>query len=89
MPNVTDRRHSTKTAPVEAESMTHSEESRERSEPVTEELSAEARLLKKLARWLLEQPEYPAIFLYDRKTRREFSRKAASIIATIPKVRVD
>jgi hypothetical protein len=82
LPNVTDRRHSTQSVPAPAESMTPSEESRE------PELSAEARLLQKLAHWLIAQPEYPAIFLDNRKTRRDFARKAATIIATIPKVRV-
>jgi hypothetical protein len=75
LPNVTDRRHSTQSVPAPAESMTPSEESR-------------ARLLQKLAHWLIAQPEYPAIFLDNRKTRRDFARKAATIIATIPKVRV-
>jgi hypothetical protein len=84
LPNVTDRRHSTQSAPVPPEWTTPSEE----SEEVEDELSTEARLLQKLAHWLIAQPEYPAIFLDNRKTRRDFARKAATIIATIPKVRV-
>lgn len=81
MPNVIDKRGAA--APTKRtvdESTTPSEES--------EELSPEAALLSRLARWLMAQPEYPIIFLNDRTTRRQFARKAASIISTIPKVRV-
>jgi hypothetical protein len=81
MPNVIELRQSHRTPEEVHESMTRSEEQEE-------QLSPEARLLLRLAKWLVAQPEYPLVFLNDRQTRRQFSKEAAKVIFTIPQLRI-
>lgn len=56
--------------------------------PVTGEAAALERLLEKLEGWLLQQPEWPVLFLADRRTRRRTAREVAARIYTIPQRRV-
>ena len=46
-------------------------------------------LTAKLARWLMQQPEWPALFQYDRRTRRVASQAVAKVLFTIPTRVVD
>lgn len=45
-------------------------------------------LLTKLDRWLLQQPEYPILFLGDRKTRRQASSLLGKHVFTLPERQV-
>lgn len=41
-------------------------------------------LLEHLSGWLMQQPEYPVLFLHDRKTRKKAAEELAKFITTIP-----
>ena len=51
----------------------------------TEGEAAQDKLLYKLEGWLRQQPEWPLLFLADRKLRRRVAKEIAHRIYTIPK----
>jgi hypothetical protein len=49
-----------------------------------EEWNPLSDLLRKLDGWLMQQPEWPLLFLADRQTRRKVSRAVAARLTTLP-----
>jgi len=46
---------------------------------------AQKKLLEKLAAWLIQQPEWPMLFLANRKDRRRTSQEVAKMLYTLPR----